>query len=311
MIGIAAAVYLIVLVVIVAAVWLIVRKRERSRAGVVPAGLAPVLAAARRRALISVLFAVVVFIVGAILSTAMPGLLGLPLVVSPLVAGACGMLLYAATPPRSVVVGEDQVRTAPLTRRSALSVGSRRSALALVEVSVLFVVVIVFCGVVADPDDSGRSRAISFSAVNLESTATPFPGWYYGVPALIGLGLLVVATVIALYRIGRTAAFPDPEDAELDLHWRQVSGSVIVKLAIGGILLTLGGTAMMAGLSMSNATIDDVTPVIWDVLGATLSCIGILCIVLSIVSVTLSALTAMTVADGADRPSPAHTVRSA
>lgn len=297
MAGLAVTLYSLGIVVAVAVVWLIVQRR---RPVDLPARIAPVIAAARRRAVIAVAFALVVFLTVAIAGLTVPGLLGWPLAVAPLVAAAAGMLLYAATPPRDVALSADQPRTATLSPRSWRTSSPRRWLLAGVEIGAVFVAVVVFCGLTASTDDQGRSRTIRFESALAASTSSPYPGWFYGIPALIGLAALVAATIIALQRIGAVAAFPDPDDADADAQWRRQSASVILKLAVGATLFSLGGTAMIAGGAMSNAVLDT-TPVVWSVLAAVLLCAGILSLVLSVVSVTLAALTAFTIGERVGR----------
>ncbi|MFE6736698.1 hypothetical protein [Microbacterium sp. NPDC057650] len=288
--------------IIVAIVWLIVRRRGRAD---LPERIAPVIAAARRRSLFAVVVALLVFVMGAAVGLLMPELLGLPLAVTPLVSAATGLAVYAATPPRSVEVAEGEPRSARLEHRSWLSCIPGGWLHACIEIIVIFVAVVVFCGITAVDDDQGRSRAIGFTVAGDSSIATPYPGWYYGVPALIGLALLVVATIVALQRIGSTAVFPRPEDAESDAQWRQASASVVLKLSIGAVLLSLGGIAWTAGALMSVSASGVGAPAVWTVVGNMLLWGGIIALVLSIVSVTLAALTAFTVGEWASlNPEP-------
>ncbi|MBN7794825.1 hypothetical protein [Microbacterium esteraromaticum] len=294
MAGAAVSLYALLVVVAVVLVWAITHRR---RADQVPAHLAPVIAAARRRALVGVLCAIVVFLAGAIAAVSMPVLLGLPLAVTPLLAAAAGLALYAATPPRSITVADDQPRTAGLSRRSWLTVIPGGWLHACLEIAAIFIVVVVFCGLTADADDQGRSRAIRFETAGQASWSSPYPGWFYGIPALIALAVLVAAVVVALQRIGTTAAFPSPDDSDADAQWRRASASVVLSLATGAVLFSLGGIALMAGVTMNNAIIDGATPVVWDVVADVLVISGILSLVLSVVAVTLAALTAFTIGD--------------
>lgn len=279
-------------------VWFAAHRRVRDAPS---ARLVPVLHAARRRALIAVLFAATVFLVGALAGIAMPDLLGQPFAVAPLIAGAAGMLLYSATPPRLVVLRDDEPRAAQLVPRSALSaVPVRWAGFFLVAVAIL-VFVVLFCGITAGVDEQGRSRAIRFEADDVASWSSPYPGWFYGVPALIALAALAVCTLIALQRISATPAFPQPSDAPLDQLWRRRSVEVILKLGIGAVLFSLGGIAVTAGLAMGNAVIDGSTPMIWSVVSDALWISGAVALVLSIVSVTLAGLTAVTIGEAATR----------
>lgn len=291
--------FLLVVIVVVVAVWLAARRRTPADTllGEAAGRLTPVIVAARRRAFIAVAFAVVVFLAGVAAGVTMPGLLGMPVAVAPLVASACGLLLYSATPPRSVVVPDDQPRTAGLARRSWLSVIPEGWKHASIEITVTFVALLIFFGVTAHTDDQGLSRSIRFEAEGQMSTATPYPGWFYGVPVLISLFVLTVATVVALQRIGAAAALPHPDDADADARWRTGSASVVLSLATGAVLFTQGGIATMAGLTMNNAVIAGSTPVVWDVIADVLVVIGVVSLILSVIAVTIAALNAVTIGD--------------
>lgn len=294
MAGFAVLIYAAVVVIAVVAVWSITHRRR-------PAVLSPrieqVVAAARRRAFVAVSVAIVVLFAGVVAGGMLPSLLGLPLVAAPFVAGAAGLLLYAATPPGEVIVPAGQARTAALTRRSWATALPARWLHAGVETVVIFVAVLVFCGITADADDQGRSRAIRFEAGDFASTASPYPGWFYGVPALLGLVVLVVATLLALQRIGAAPVFPHPDDAEADAQWRRASAAVVLKLSSGAVLFALGGIALTAGIAMRNAVIEGLTPSVWGVIGDVLLIGGALFFILSAVGVTLAALTAFTIGE--------------
>lgn len=282
---------------IASSVFLAWRLGHRQRPADLPGRLRPVVAAARRRAFTAVGFALVVFFAGAAGGLLLPSLLGLPLVVAAPTAAAMGLLLYAATPPRAVHIEAGQPRSAALERRTWLSVIPRRWLHMFLTVVGLFLALVLFCGVTASTDEYGLSRTISFVQPDRSSTGGPYPGWYYGIPALIALALLVAATIIALHRIGSTAAFPRLEDSASDAHWRRSSAAVVLALSAGAGLFTAGGVALMAGVIMSNTARSAGAPVGWIVTGVGLTGAGALLLVLSVVSVTLAALTAFTIGE--------------
>ncbi|MCK2037416.1 hypothetical protein KZC51_14885 [Microbacterium sp. SSW1-49] len=290
--------YVLGIVAAAVVVWIAVQRR---RGDAPSARLVPVLRAARRRALIAVLFAATVFLAGALAGSSMPGLLGLPFVVAPLIAGSAGMLLYGATPPRLVMLRDDEPRAAQLVPRSALSAVPVRWAVFFLVAVAILVFVVLFCGMTAGVDEQGRSRIIGFQADDVASWSSPYPGWFYGVPTLIALVVLSVCALVALQRISATPAFPQPSDAPLDRLWRRRSVEVLLKLGIGAVLFSLGGIAVTAGLAMGNAVIDGSTPMVWSVVADALWISGAVALLLSVVSVTLAGLTAVTIGEAATR----------
>lgn len=296
MAGIMMVVYVLGIVAAAVILWSAVQRR---REAAVSERLVPVIHAARRRALIAVLFAATVFLAGMIAGITLPELLGQPFAVTPLIAGAAGMLLYSVTPPRLVLLRDDEPRVARLVPRSAFSAVPVRWATAFLVVIVLFVAVVLLCGLTAGLDEAGRSRVIRFEAHDVASSSSPYPGWFYGVPALGAIALMTVSLVIALRRISTTPAFPHAADAEIDQAWRRTSVEVVLKLGTGAALFSLGGIALIAGLAMGNATIDGSTPLGWSVLATVLWTSGGAALVLSIVSVTLAGLAAITIGEAA------------
>lgn len=253
--------------------------------------------AARRRGFVAVAFAVVVFLAVAGVGIAWSAALGWPLAVAPPISAAAGMLLYAATPPQAVPLAATDTRGALLERRTMLSVAPRRWLWATVEALAIAVVIVVFCGMTASADEAGRLREIRFEAPDASATAGPYPGWFYGVPVLIALGVLVVVTAVAAQRISATPAFPRPELADVDRRWRRDSVAVLLTLATGAMLCTGGGLALTAGAAIDRAVLDE-TSVLWSIIGDLLRIGGVLLLVLSIVSVTLAALTAFRIGEG-------------
>lgn len=308
MAGPMALLYIAGVIVATIVVWAILRRRTRS---LPHPRLGPVMQAARRRALVAVLFAVLVFIVGVVAGVASPELLGMPFAVTPLIAGAAGMLLYGVTPPREVAIDADEPRMASLVPRSAVRVVPRLWGWAFIEVTMLFLIVIVFCGLTASDDEAGRSRVIRFESGDYASSAGPYPGWFYGIPALIAIVILAACVLVALWRISSTPAFPRIADADLDQHWRRRSAEVLLNLSVGAVLFSLGGYSFTAGFAMGNATIDGETAAVWEVLSDVLILGGGLFLVLSIVSVTIAALKAATIGESVTGDSVVDTRASA
>lgn len=97
---------------------------------------------------------------------------------------------------------------ASLARRTPWNVAPR-AALALLGTAILLLLaLLVFTGATSSPDERGRFRAITFTSPLSSSTATPYPGWFYAVPLILGTVLLALAVWAALRRIATTASFP-------------------------------------------------------------------------------------------------------
>lgn len=112
----------------------------------------------------------------------------------------------------------------------------------------------VFFGASSSPDDDGRYRSFTLDTGVLASGATPYPGWFYGLPVL-ALGLvLFVATVLALGRVARQPLRGNAEERAAARGWRAGLARVVMALSTGSFLATTGGMALLGGLATRMAS---------------------------------------------------------
>lgn len=295
MAGIALVGYIFCIVAAVTVVWAIVRRRPRRADSLAPP-VQVLLGAARRRAVIAVLFAGVVifalFVAGYLLNS----LVGLPVAIAPALGGSAGLLLYSATPPRVVAVESDAARDASLTPRTPLSFVPALGASLLAVVVIVQLAFFIFTGVTSSPDESGRSRVIRFQTADLAAASSPYAGWWYGIPLLVTTVILVSATFLALWRVSSTPALPQRELAEVDAGWRRATNRILLAIAGAAVLLQFGGAAVQSGLAIRNAYFDGVPPG-WETLGQVFEGAGLVMMIGSIAGLTLAALWAFTLPD--------------
>ena len=295
MAGIALVGYVLCVVAVVAIVWLIVRRRPQRGEPLAPP-VRSLLDAARRRAVIAVVFSGVVIVALFVAGYFLNALVGLPVVLAPALGGAAGLLLYSATPPRVVVVESDAAREASLTRRTPLSFLPTLGASLLAVVVIVQIVFLIFTGVTSSPDESGRYRMIAFQTADSGSASGPYAGWFYGVPLLVTTVILVATTLLALWRVSSTPALPQRELAEVDAGWRRATNRIIVAISGAALLLQFGEVAVQSGLAIRNAYFDGV-PTGWDTIGQVFEGVGLAMMIGSIAGLTLAALWAFTLPD--------------
>ncbi|WP_141629969.1 hypothetical protein [Salinibacterium sp. PAMC 21357] len=121
-----------------------------------------------------------------------------------------------------------------------------------VVIAAAFVVMLVGTGLTASADENGLLRVITVAEATTSSTASPYPGWFYGVPLIAVTVVLAVSTLLALSRVSATQSLPIEGFAELDRQWRAGSTLVITKLSTSALLLYFGGTAFIAGQATRN-----------------------------------------------------------
>ncbi|MGV8968482.1 MAG: hypothetical protein ACOH2F_19635 [Cellulomonas sp.] len=157
------------------------------------------------------------------------------------------------------------LRRAPLTRRTAADVAPRWLRRVTWAWAALTALTLVACGAASD-DGRGITRdftsVIAGSPVSGSSGASPFPGWFYGVPLLIATALVLLATEGVLRLIARRPAVMDAAP-EWDLELRRLSARRLLRgsqLVLGWTLvgvLFLAGTTVR-GLGNGSGSVDGI-----------------------------------------------------
>lgn len=235
------------------------RRSYRGATAVTPAGTSlsnerqpearSVLLLTRSRNLLAVGAAIGVGVIGFTVSAGRPDLYGLPAMLTPGVA-AIAALLVVSLVRAAPSARRDGVRSADLTPRRPWSYGPRWAfTLPLVGAGAVLAFAVV-TGLTSSRSQDGHWRSIS---VRPESSAGPYPGWYYAVPLMAVTVLLVGATLFAL---GRNASAPRPSDTLLDTADRQARArttQMIMKLSSGAMFSYFGGVLFFAGVTTRNA----------------------------------------------------------
>lgn len=179
---------------------------------------------------------------------------GLIALLSPVLAASAGMLVIAAVPPlRSAASAR---RSASLHPRRPLGLLRRRDRSLLFASTLGAAALVLLAGAFSSPDEFGRYRQLSMSTAGGHSSAGPYPGWFYGLPALALTLLLLASALLALRRIARAPAPTDSREHAADLDQRGALSRFVARLASGGALgitafvLLLGGRACL-GLAMN------------------------------------------------------------
>lgn len=226
---------LVPLVVVVWSVWVVVRRRQRVTVG------------PRRGFVLGLLVAGLAVGTGVFVGGAAIGPLhGLPQMLAPGL-GALVVLIGIAVSPRARRAGMSG--EAELRVRGASSLGPAWFYAVPASVAALMLLTVVFFGASSGADERGLYRSISISGGGLSASAGPYPGWFYGLPAMVMALLLLAATVVALARLARqplrgTAAARDEERG-----WRNGLAGVVMAVASGSFLVYTGGMALFAGVA--------------------------------------------------------------
>ncbi|MGA0568367.1 hypothetical protein ACO2Q7_13620 [Rathayibacter sp. KR2-224] len=152
-----------------------------------------------------------------------------------------------------------------LTARRAWSYGKAWWMGAWTVLALLLVVTVVLAGFAASLDGSGRSAAITIVA-GTTTSATDFPGWFYGIPVLIAFALMVASTLFAMSRVTRPVARAN--NSAHVVAAREVTVRRVVGLSTGSIAFTLGtlwlfiarSSSLAAQVPTTGGSVDVVTP---------------------------------------------------
>jgi hypothetical protein len=105
------------------------------------------------------------------------------------------------------------------------------------------------------------------------STASPFPGSFYGVPAGVGLLVLALAAVVALRIVANRPAVAT-EDEGIETALRRASVHRVLRVAVGVPLFVTGGLLFIAGRALHSVATSTAVAGLLDVAAAAVSVLG-------------------------------------
>ncbi|HEY0357811.1 MAG TPA: hypothetical protein VGD11_04470 [Mycobacteriales bacterium] len=246
-----AALLPLAVLVVVLPVALLSRRRLRTTAVTIPPELATgalALGGRQRRVLTWALgTGAAVGLYAAIVQVGRPDLVGLPVLLAPVLAAAAVLLVLVVAPPSppSGLPGPSDVDT----EGRPWSFAPRWGFVLPASAAVLLLGYLALTAGLATPDDGGRMRAYTLAcpSASMESTATPYPGGFYGGPLALGAVAVVVLAAVALARIARRPRVGGPETAGLDDALRAASTRAVLGVAAAGVLLPFGAVLILAG----------------------------------------------------------------
>ncbi len=178
--------------------------------------------------------------------------LALGAAIAPGIGALVACLVIAAMPFPRTGTGF-AVRQADLTPREATSFGPRWGfILPLVSAALLVIFLIATASLARDTDYTDLSREIGLVTPGGYATASPYPGWFYAAPLLVGTVLLVGGVLFSLWRIAGARSSGALDLAPLDAAIRRATTRFVMLLSSAVIVLYLGATALTAGSAWRN-----------------------------------------------------------
>ena len=200
-------------------------------------------------------------------------------VLAPAVAGAVHatvLLLTELTWPRP----EGTVRSAAVVRRGVRDIAPRALTATLGVLTAALVAGVLTAGLVADdsePQSISRRSEAGFSS------ASPFPDWSVGLPALAGVAVVLGLTALVLQRAVTRPAVAGA-DLVTDRALRRASAHRALRGAVAATAFTLGPLLTVSALVARNVAAPALGPVL---VGAAV--LGLLVIVTGLVALCLPA----------------------
>ena len=224
---------------------------------------------ARRTSWVAVGLGVAAALGTAATSSTLAGGLGVTILRTPVVYAVVHVLVLAIgelTWPRPV----GEVRRARLVHRGLLDAAPRRLLQLSLGAAALAAVTVTTGGLLAGPDGRTLTYTVGDGGAGTRSwSSSPFPGWFYGRPAAVGL-LLVLAVAIATLWIVATRPAVATRDDRVESALRRASAHRVLRAATGALLFDTGGLVFITGTSMPDAA-----PGPFQALGVVLVVVGV------------------------------------
>jgi hypothetical protein len=181
------------------------------------------------------------------------GAYGLPLLLAPGIGAIAALVALAAVPP-ICLRSEGRRRQAVLAPRQPWSFGPPWAYI-LPAVSACAVVgFALVCGLTSARTDDGTWRGLTVTIGGGISTASPYPGWFYGIPIIVMTLVLFTTTIAALWRISSTPLRGTGGQIALDTAIRRELARFVMLLSSGALLVYFGGTLFFAGMAIRNVS---------------------------------------------------------
>ncbi|GAA4360174.1 hypothetical protein [Paeniglutamicibacter cryotolerans] len=264
-----AMIILVPLCAIVLIAGLFARPRARvtatEAAGLLPPEREAELAAKRRRQVLAMAAAMIAgFVVCGAVASRGPvdtGLMGLPFALAIPLGAIAGLLVFALIWRLRWNDGEAPRRSAELQTREPWSFSTRALLLTPLLGGGILIAALLLAGLASVTDESGKHIGLPgislagwaeedgriFDVQYREDVFAPFPGWYYGVPLIICVVVLLAGLYLLLRRIAGAPRPPESGLLAADTLLRQ-GASEFVMLWVGMAFI-----AQMAGLAIISA----------------------------------------------------------
>ncbi|WP_449372768.1 hypothetical protein [Arthrobacter psychrolactophilus] len=163
------------------------------------------------------------------------------------------------------------IGTAALAPRTLMTFTSRARLSAVAVVVIVAVVLAILAGLASSPDENGRHVVYQVQTSSNSSASTTIYGWWFSVPCLIVLAVIVMTVIVGLRVISRPAL---ATDRSADSAMMTVRVRNILMVSAGGVLLHV--SSILRSLFSTSSLRVGMTagPAGWIDLGTSFAAIG-------------------------------------
>ncbi|MGJ9403420.1 hypothetical protein [Arthrobacter sp. KK5.5] len=190
---------------------------------------------------------------------------GLPFFLAAMAGALAGLPVIALVPSPRWPQARGGVVVADLTPRGSTSFGRGRTFALPLAAACLLVVGLAVAGLGSVAGEDGQHRFLRSVVIPLVDgipvigegvtvqTTGPFPGWFYGVPLMVGTLVLVVGVWWVLRRAARAARPADEALFGVDTALRVVQTRFVVSASTSVLLFQVAVVSLMAGLALRSS----------------------------------------------------------
>ena len=179
---------------------------------------------------------------------------------------------------------DGEVRRARLVHRGLLDAAPRRLARATAVAAALTAVTLLTGGLLADAD----GRSFPWSSDGFSSSAGPFPGSFYGLPAALGLGVLGLLATGVLWMVANRPAVATA-DERIEAALRRASAHLVLRVAAGVPLFVTGGLLLVGGNAVNSVASNSGGAPFLGPVGACVAVLGIVSMLAGVIVCCLPA----------------------
>lgn len=197
---------------------------------------------------------------------------GLPFALAGGAGTVVGLLAYSLWPRPAWTAEVGTPVVAELEPRGVTTFARERVFVLPLTAAIMLVLGLLLAGIYSATDEHGLHRVFqrrSLSGWAVEngqvsdvqyniSSSGPFPGWYYGVPMIIGTALMICVVYWSLRRIAAAPRPPSADLFDLDRSLRSLATTFVMAASSSALAFQIAGLGIITGIVLRSSHTDPV-----------------------------------------------------